>query len=136
VTFTADSSVWIDYFNGHASVATDALDAALNDGHSDLLMLDLVLMEVLRGFRFPRALQQAEQSLAVLPIALAGGQRTARAAAYLYRALRGRGITVRSAIDLMVGAWCIEHGVPLLHADRDFDGMAAYHGLQVFRPGH
>ena len=131
--FTTDSSVWIDYFRGRASSATDALVAALNDSRSELVMLDVVLMEVLRGFRFPRELRQAEQVLAALPVAPAGGERTARAAAYLYRDLRQRGITVRSSIDLLVGAWCIEHEVPLLHADRDFDGMAEHHDLAVFQ---
>ena len=130
--FTADSSVWIDHFRGRASAATGTLVAALNDSRSELVMLDVVLMEVLRGFRFTRELRQAEQVLAALPVASAGGEHTARAAAYLYRDLRQRGITVRSSIDLLVGAWCIEHEVPLLHADRDFDGMAEHHGLTVF----
>ena len=130
---TVDSSVWIDYFNGRASAGADALDAVLSEGRYELVMLDVVLMEVLRGFRLTRELRRAERVLAALPVALAGGEGIARAAAYLYRALRQRGITVRSSIDLLVGAWCIEHEVSLLHADNDFDGMTA-HGLQVFLP--
>ena len=54
-----------------------------------------------------------------------------RAAADIYRALRVRGVTVRSSIDLLIGAWCIENEVPLLHSGRDFEGMARHHGLQI-----
>ena len=128
---TADSSVWIDFFNGRDSAAVAALDAALDDGNQDIVLLDVVLMEVLRGFSALRGLRAAERALAALPVVAAGGEATARMAAAMYRSLRARGITVRSAIDLLIGAWCIRNGVALIHSDRDFDGMARYHGLRV-----
>ena len=37
--------------------------------------------------------------------------------------------TVRKAIDCLIAAWCIEPGVPLLHADRDFLPFARHRGL-------
>ena len=45
----ADSSVWIDYFNGRISAETDALDKLL--GKQLVLAGDLILAEVLQGFR-------------------------------------------------------------------------------------
>ena len=45
-----------------------------------------------------------------------------------YRTLRTHGVTVRKTIDLLIATWCIEHGVPLLHRDRDLDRFEAYLG--------
>ncbi len=47
-----DSSVWIDYFNGAASAETDLLDRLMDSGR--LLVGDLILGEVLHGFRSER----------------------------------------------------------------------------------
>lgn len=44
-----DSSVWVDYFNGAAGRETDLLDGFL--GREPVAMGDLVLAEVLQGFR-------------------------------------------------------------------------------------
>jgi predicted nucleic acid-binding protein len=44
-----DSSVWIDYFNGAATIECDVLDALL--GRELVLIGDLILTEVLQGFR-------------------------------------------------------------------------------------
>lgn len=131
---TVDSSVWIDFFRGTQTPATAALDALLDQGDEDVLLLDVVLMEVLRGVRSLHEWRTIRGALAALPVFVAGGEETACSAAEMYRALRARGITVHSAIDLLVGAWCIANDVLLLHGDRDFDGMARHHGLRVVGP--
>ena len=61
----------------------------------------------------------------------AGGKVVATRAASMYRSLRGDGVTVRSSIDLLIGAWCIENDCSLIHSDRDFDAMPG-HGLQFW----
>jgi predicted nucleic acid-binding protein len=99
------------------------LHAVLQEGVEDIVLLDLVLMEVLRGFVHDHEWSLARAALAALPLATAGGEAVAVRAADLYRRQRRRGITIRSAIDLMVAAWCLEHDCTLLHADRDFDGI-------------
>ncbi len=131
---TVDSSVWIGYFNGDQTERTRALDVLLDDSANELVMLDVVLMEVLRGFRHERDWRLARQALAPLPVAIAGGEQVALGAAQLYRELRRKGITVRSPIDLLVGAWCIHNGCALLHDDTDFDGMERMYGLHAWRP--
>jgi len=129
-----DSSVWIDYFNARESAAREELRHLLRDGHTRLVVPDLVLFEVLRGFRDERAMRQARLLLQILSIEPCGGEQLALAAAGHYRHLRARGITVRSAIDVMVGAFCIENDYLLLHSDRDYDAMAQHCGLRVW--GH
>jgi hypothetical protein len=95
---------------------------------------DLVLYEVLRGFREERALRQARLLLQTLHVEACGGEDMALAAAEHYRHLRARGITVRSSIDVMVATFCIERDYLLLHSDRDYDALAAHRGLRVW--GH
>jgi predicted nucleic acid-binding protein len=127
-----DSSVWIDFFNDRDTVACDELSRLLDDGHTRLVVPDLVLYEVLRGFRHERAMRQARQLLQTLSVEPCGGEDVALAAAEHYRHLRARGITVRSAIDVMVAAFCIERDYLLLHSDRDYDAIAAHRGLRVW----
>ena len=128
---TADSSVWIDYFAGSSNAATQQLDAVLDDSSHDVVLLDVVMMEVLRGFRFDREWRVARDAFAALSVHTAGGEKVAFKAAGLYRQLRSEGFTVRSSIDLMVGAWCIENDCSLIHSDRDFVPMSS-HGLQFW----
>jgi predicted nucleic acid-binding protein len=52
-------------------------------------------------------------------------------AAYYYRLLRDRGITIRKTIDVIIGAYCLQHGCGLLHDDRDFEPIARYLDLRV-----
>jgi predicted nucleic acid-binding protein len=129
-----DSSVWIDFFNARDSAASDELDRLLDDGHTRLVVPDLVLYEVLRGFHHERAMRQARQLLQTLSIESCGGEDLALAAAEHYRHLRARGITVRSAIDVLIAAFCIECDYLLLHSDRDYDAFAVHRGLRVW--GH
>lgn len=128
---TADSSVWIDYLGGRATPKTQLLDKVLDDSSRDVVLLDVVLMEVLRGCRFEQEWKLANQALSDLPVHTAGGDVVARSAAALYRQLRKTGVTVRSPIDLLVGSWCISSGCALIHNDQDFAPMQQ-HGLQAF----
>ena len=130
---TADSSVWIGYFNGQDSPQVQALDAALDDSAQEVVLLDVVLMEVLRGFRHDKEHELAREALAPLQLAVAGGEALAFEAAAMYRKLRKNGFTVRSPIDLMVGAWCISNDCVLVHADRDFNSMQSLEGLQSWQ---
>jgi predicted nucleic acid-binding protein len=88
-----------------------------------------MLCEVLQGLEDERAAREVEALLRRFEIAPMAGDAIAVAAARNFRFLRGRGITVRKTIDLLIGTWCIEHRRPLLHNDSDFRPMARYLGL-------
>jgi predicted nucleic acid-binding protein len=115
----ADSSVWIDYFNGQATLETDALDGLL--GREPVLLGDLILTEVLQGFRHDADYRKARTLLETLELRTLGGREIAIAAADNYRTLRRRGIAPRKTVDMIIAAYCLVHGLELLHADRDFD---------------
>jgi predicted nucleic acid-binding protein len=122
-----DSSVWIDFFNGVSTPEVDRLDALL--GVTPLAIGDLILVEVMQGFRNERDVATARQlfrSLALLP--LLGGSNPWKAAEN-YRQLRRKGITVRKTIDGIIATACIEANLPLLFSDRDFQPYVEHLGL-------
>lgn len=128
-----DSSVWIDFFNGRATPEVERLSDLLSDAAAPIGMPDLVLFEVLRGFRHDRDFQAARRALAALPVIEIGGEPLMLRAAEHYRTLRARGVSVRSPIDALLAAYCIEHDHALLHSDRDFDALESLRGLKVWR---
>ncbi len=128
-----DSSVWIDFFNGTPNPARDSLRRLLADGEVELIVPDVVLFEVLRGFRLERDFRQAQQLMASLSNEATGDPELALQAAQHDRALRSAGITIRSAIDVWLASFCIREDYALLHRDRDFDAMERVRGLRVWR---
>lgn len=122
-----DSSVWVDYFNGIGSSETDFLDATL--GIEPVAIGDLILTEVLQGFRSDSDYRTAKSLLLGLTIFELLGQDLAIKAADNYRALRRRGVTVRKTADCIIATFCIERGLSLLFSDRDFQPFVKSLGL-------
>jgi predicted nucleic acid-binding protein len=52
-------------------------------------------------------------------------------AARHYRSLRGKGVTVRGTIDMVIATFCLDGGHALLHDDREFDAMASHLRLRM-----
>jgi predicted nucleic acid-binding protein len=123
-----DSSVWIDYFNGTASPAAERLDSLL--GVEPLAVGDLILTEVLQGFRNDADYRLARQLMTSLAVFDLLGQKNALKSAENHRALRKRGITIRKTVDLVIATFCIEQNLPLLFADRDFIPLVRHLGLR------
>jgi predicted nucleic acid-binding protein len=126
-----DTSVWIDYFNGRPTPAVSLLDSLLD--RERLAIGDLILAEVLQGFRSDLDFRRALDFLSALEFQTMVGREVAIDSARNYRKLRARGISVRKTIDVMIGTFCIKSGHQLLHTDRDFDPMERYLGLDVIR---
>lgn len=124
-----DSSVWIDFFHGVSTPEVERLDGLL--GVTPLAIGDLVLVEVMQGFRTDQDVATARQlfrSLALLP--MLGGSNAWKASEN-YRQLRRKGITVRKTIDGIIATACIEANLPLLFSDRDFRPYVEHLGLEV-----
>jgi len=128
-----DSSVWIDFFSGARSSGVGVLEQLLRHAEVRIVVPDLVLFEVLRGFRHERDHRQARALMESLSIEDTGSARLAVAAADHYRSLRRAGITVRSAIDVLIASFCIEQGYSLLHNDRDFDAFVELRGMHAWQ---
>lgn len=126
--FLVDSSVWIDYFNGKSTPETEMLDVSL--GKEPVAVGDIMLAEVLQGFRSDRHYRTARDLLLSLDIVNMLNTSIALQSAENYRKLRRKGATVRKTTDCIIATWCIEHGLPLLHCDKDFRPFHDHLGLQ------
>ncbi len=124
-----DTSVWVDYFNGRITLQTNRLDALLE---TEVVPVgDLILAEVLQGFRSDTQFRIALELFDGLEFVPMVGREVALASARNYRALRARGLTVRKTIDVIIATFCILNGHQLLHSDRDFEPIERHLGLRV-----
>ncbi len=121
----ADTSAWVEMLRASGSGADMRLKQALLK-RQRLLMPDVVYQELLQGVPSPQKFMALQAQLDLVPAFLpADARETARQAAMLYARCRWHGITIRSPNDCLIAACAIEAGEPLLHADRDFERIAA-----------
>ena len=105
----ADSSVWIDYFNGVINKQTDELENII--GEEYIALTDHILLEVLRGFRNDTDYNNVKSHLKKFPCYNTLNFDLAVKCAENYRYLKAQGITIRSTIDLIIGTFCIENNL-------------------------
>ena len=127
-----DSSVWIDYFNGIPTWQTDLLDNYLSN--IPIVIGDLILIEVLQGFKSNKDYETAKNFLSSLTFRQIGGYNVAIQGAQNYRFLRKTGITVRKTIEVIIATFCIIEKLTLLHDDHDFDPMESHFFLKTLKP--
>jgi predicted nucleic acid-binding protein len=109
-----DSSVWIDYFMERPVAHAAALAARL-EGGLPVATTGIVIQELLQGLGSEREANQLRARLARLKY-LPAGKATHVSAALLYRRVRALGISL-PAVDALIAAVALEHGVPVLTAD-------------------
>ena len=126
-----DSSVWIGYFNGNLTPQTDWLDSAL--GKEVIVVGDIILTEVLQGFKSDRDFDKAKELLSSFQFMEMLGRELAVKSAANYRFLRKKGVTVRKTINVMIGTFCIHHDISLLHDDQDFDPLVKHLKLKAIK---
>lgn len=124
-----DTSVWVAYFNGQTTPQTETLEGLL--GTEAVGIGDLILAEILAGFRSDRDFRTARSHLQSLATFEMLGVDSALRSAENYRTLRKRGCTVRKMADVIIATFCIHERHVLLHADRDFEPFVRYLGLDV-----
>lgn len=126
-----DTSVWIDYFNGSVTWQTDLLHELLRQ--QPVLTGDLILTEILQGFKIETDFLRAMSLLSGLPYMDMLGRDIAIESARNYRLLRQKGLTVRRTIDVMIATFCVHYRFSLLHSDRDFDSMEDLLSLKIIK---
>jgi predicted nucleic acid-binding protein len=127
-----DTTIWIDYFNGRATPETTTLDKLLS--LDEIIVGDIILAEVLQGFRSDQDFEAARQALMRFSQVSMMNPDLAICCARNYRQLRKAGITIRKTIDCFIATYCIENHVDLLHCDHDFDPFEQQLGLNVIHP--
>ena len=117
-----DTSAWADFLNGFPSPVADAL-ADLLRGDDDVCTCGIVVAEVFQGLRRAEGRDASRRSFEELMFLEPSGIRLYLRAAELYRALRGKGKTVRSTVDCIIAAIAEDAGCALLARDRDMDAI-------------
>jgi hypothetical protein len=128
-----DTSAWIGLLRNVDRPAVQLLKRIL-DSETPVALTPPILQEILQGAGSDAQFATLQRYFADLPL-LASGDLTATpiAAARLYCRCRWVGVTPRSSNDCLIACQAIEHGVALLHDDRDFEAIARVEPqLQLF----
>jgi predicted nucleic acid-binding protein len=127
-----DTSAWAELFRRTGSRVDRRLRSLL-DAPEEVAVTEVVVMELLAGARSARQLRSLRRFALAFPLLSVGGLDGYEHAAELYRLCRAGGETVRKMADCLVAVPAVRAGVPILHADRDFDVIARHSALEVVR---
>ncbi len=119
----ADSSIWIDFFNDTNNEKVDAMVEYLS--RERVISADLVITEVLQGFRKDSDFLTAVEIFKTIPCHSVAGIEIALKSAENFSSLRKKGITIRKTVDMILATYCIENNISLLQNDRDFELIAS-----------
>lgn len=125
----ADTSAWVEFLRATGSPVHRRMRELIEEGET-LATTGPVLMEVLAGARDRRHLLQLERLLAGCETLSVRQPDDFETAAAIHRAARAQGRTIASS-DCLIAAVAIREGVPLLHADWDFETIATVSALEV-----
>ena len=120
-----DSSVWVRHLKMTNIIEPHAVGR-------EVVTCPPVVQEVLQGIFHPDAYRARRRMFLLMRILDSPMSADVfLEAADIYRNIRGKGFTIRSPNDCLIAACAIRNGVPLLHADRDFDVIARFTMLQA-----
>lgn len=135
MNLVVDTSVWsLILRRPHVEVDNPFVQAfhrhlTAEDG---LFLIGNILQELVDGLRSRSQFQRLTRSLEPFPL-LVPNRTTYIEAARLRTAFRGKGVQAGS-VDCLIAAVCIEQGLPLLTADRDFLRISQDSELVVLPP--
>jgi predicted nucleic acid-binding protein len=121
-----DTSVWIDFFRGIENEAVHAFHRIIQE-QIHYGITSLIYQEVLQGAQnkadFNQLANHLETQLFYHPVDPVS---TSRRAARIYQECRLKGITISSTIDCLIAQIALEHGLYLLHHDKDYVRIAEH----------
>jgi predicted nucleic acid-binding protein len=119
-----DTSTWIAFLEGNEGADARLLDKALED--RQVLMVPAVLTELLSDPELPSSTAESLAELPLMDISAGYWQR----AGILRSKVVAKGRKARLG-DALIAQSCIDHGIPLLTRDRDFQAFAESVGLDL-----
>lgn len=132
-TILVDTSAWIEFLRDTDSPTCRRVDELLRVG-APIATCDTVLMEILAGSTNERQSRELMRLLDRCRFYPTRPLFDSTAAASVYRACRRRGFTPRQLNDCLIAVVALEHGLAVLHRDRDFERIAEVTGL-IAEPG-
>ena len=130
-----DTTVWIDHFRDRRTTEQRALQHLITSGKAMIAVTDIIVTEILQGIQNDDQFTKTRHILRHLPCLTARAPTTFIHAAQLYRQCRKKGATIRSTVDCLIAAVCLENRLSLLHHDADFHALARHCHLEIADPG-
>ncbi len=127
-----DTSVWIDFLRGENSPQRRMLHKLVED-EEEISIAGIVLTEILQGIRADAEFRTIRDYFREIPVFEPKGIDTYVEAARIYRVCRKNGKTIRSTVDCVIAAICLENDLFVLHKDRDYNIIQECAGLKVLR---
>ncbi len=128
---TVDTSVWIEFINTTTGKKNPLLREIIKN--DELVMIPVIMQEVLQGMKEDTTFTQFRDAFLNFKILDSNQTGLAIKAASLYRFLRKKGITIRKPNDCLIAVTCIEENISLIHNDKDFDNIAKYTSLKIYK---
>lgn len=126
-----DTSVWIDYFNGNEESEIDLMqDLLISD---QVCVCPTIVQEVLQGTVSDKYFNTLNHAFTGVKHLIADPYEMAIEAAELFRFLRRKGITIRKSNDCLIACYGLFFRIPIWHRDRDFNHIAQYFPLKIYR---
>lgn len=126
-----DTSIWIHYFNSEKDENSEALNQLIDS--DQVILLPVVLQEILQGIRSDKVFEVITELLLSVHFIEHEPVATSIEAASLYRFLRQKGVTIRKPNDCLIASICINRQISLFHNDKDFDNIAKFTNLKIYK---
>jgi predicted nucleic acid-binding protein len=127
-----DTSVWIDFLRGANSTERRVLHELI-ENEEEICITGIILTEILQGIREEKQFQITRKNLLEFPVYEPKGTATYTEAASIFRSCRKKGKTIRSTVDCLIAAICLENDLSVFHKDRDYDIIGECAGLKVYK---
>ncbi len=127
-----DTSVWIDFSRGKKTELADLLQHRIyNDDR--VFICPPVYQEILQGVKSEKELDDIKTLLVSLDFLSMDAYFAAEGAAKIFRQLQKIGLTIRKPNDCIIAFYAIHFNLKLVHNDSDFDKIAKYTALKVYK---
>ena len=114
-----DTSVWIDFFNGHDSEFVQTLSEYIRNGE-EIGTCGLIISEFFQGLKKDKSFHKLLPYFKEMAYLKPTEPDTYLDAAILFRQLKKQGISIRSTVVCLIACLASEFDFLILSKDRDF----------------
>jgi hypothetical protein len=129
--YLVDSSAWIEYLRRTGSRADLQVTELVEQPSPAAGVTEPVIMELLAGARNLADFRKLRRLTSAMPLCAIDPVCDYTEGAALYKLLRTEGLTIRSVTDCLIAAIAWRRDATLVHADIDFDRIAARYPVRV-----
>lgn len=127
-----DTSVWIDFLNGARTKKVGFLESSIKD-YLPVHVCPPIYQEVLQGIKLDLKFEETKHFIIGLDFLYLDPFFVADEAVKIYRLLRKKGVTIERPNDCQIAFYAIHFKLQLVHNDSDFDKIAKYTLLKIYK---